>query len=329
MSVFFLITALAAALMTGCGNQRASSISENYKSADVTAMDSNGFQMNNMEVSDPTNVRSKSETMESSKEGSSELERKLVRTVSLQMETRSFSETISRVKSKTSELGGYIEDITLEGNLSNDSIDPEERTSYDRKYGKLVVRIPSAKADEFLQTAEESGSIIEINENISDITLNYYDSKDRIQTLETEQQRLLELLEQAESVDAIILLEKRLSEIQYELASYKTQIRIYDSQVDYTSITMSISEVVVYTPKGKDPISTQIISGMKQNIEDIKYVVETLLVQILSHLPMLILACIILAIFIFPIRSIYKKNAHRKRNMPMQNPKPDKKMDYN
>lgn len=257
-------------------------------------------------------------TMETEQEGLTEksmnsaVERKLVRNISMQLETTNFDKTIAEIRKKVAALGGYIERISLHGNLS-DEYSSEPIMDGNKSYGNLSIRIPAAKANEFLQAAGEAGNITEHTENLSDITLEYYDSKDRIETLKTEQTRLLELLKEAESVDTMILLEKRLSEIQYELASYQTRLNIYDNQVDYTTIDMRVSEVVIYTAKEKDPFSIRISTGMKQNVEDIKEGAETLLVVTLSHLPTLALCGAAAAAVTLPILTIAKKKKKKEK----------------
>ena len=68
----------------------------------------------------------------------------------------------------------------------------------------------------------------------------------RKKSLEIEQERLWALLEKADSLDAVVALEARLSEIRYELESYTSQLRLYDNQVDYSTVS-------IYIEGGKGP----------------------------------------------------------------------------
>ena len=83
------------------------------------------------------------------------------------------------------------------------------------------------------------------------MTLDYVDVESRKKMLETEQQRLLELLETAESLDDILTIESRLTEVQYELDSKESQLRTYDNQIDYSTVYLDIDEVVRYTPQDR------------------------------------------------------------------------------
>ena len=55
---------------------------------------------------------------------------------------------------------------------------------------------------------------------MDDVTLRYVDVDSHKKALETEQERLLALLEKAENVEDIITIENRLSDVRYELENY-------------------------------------------------------------------------------------------------------------
>mgnify|MGYP002226154573 CR=1 FL=1 len=80
------------------------------------------------------------------------------------------------------------------------------------------------------------------------MTLTYVDLQSHRDALQTEQERLLQLLEQAESIEDIITIEQRLSDVRYQLESMESQLRSYDNQVDYSTVYLYIDEVEVYTP---------------------------------------------------------------------------------
>ena len=65
---------------------------------------------------------------------------------------------------------------------------------------------------------------------MDDVTLRYVDVDSHKKALETEQERLLALLEKAENVEDIITIENRLSDVRYELENYESQIRLLDNQ---------------------------------------------------------------------------------------------------
>lgn len=99
---------------------------------------------------------------------------------------------------------------------------PTERSS---RCSNLTARIPENKLDAFLTEVSGQGNVTYKNESVQDVTLQYTDITSRKKTLQMEQDRLWELLEKAESIDAVIALESRLSEVRYQLESIESQLR--------------------------------------------------------------------------------------------------------
>lgn len=161
--------------------------------------------------------------------------RKLIRTFELEIETREFEEVLSQIYAKTEELEGYVESASSDGGSTYYS-------DYNR-YSNLTLRIPSDRLDGFVENVKENANVTYISESTEDITLQYVDTESRKLALETEQSRLMELLEKAETVEELIAIESRLSEVCYQLESYTSQLRTYDHQVDYSTVHISIREV--------------------------------------------------------------------------------------
>ena len=161
--------------------------------------------------------------------------RKLIRTFDMNIETKEFDEVMAGIQSKVQELGGYIEQSSLDGGSAY--------YSHYNRYSDMTVRVPSDKLDGFVENVKESANVTYISESTEDITLKYVDTESRKIALETERDRLLELLEKAETVEDIITIEGRLSEVRYQLESYASQLRTYDNLVDYSTVHISIREV--------------------------------------------------------------------------------------
>ena len=133
-------------------------------------------------------------------------------------------------------------------------------------------------------------------------------SESRKKSLTIEQERLWALLEKADTLEAVIALEERLSEIRYQLEGFESQLRTYDNQVDYSTVHISIQEVGVFTPTAPDSVGTRIQKGFVRNLENVSNSLTDLLVWVISHLPALVLLAVVAA----GIRTIVKKLLRRK-----------------
>ena len=144
----------------------------------------------------------------------SEKDEKKIRTVSMEIETKEITEKAKNLREKVKALSGYVE--------SEDFQDTDSYTAYKRMY--FTVRIPKDKMDEFLTYVEGDGRLRSRSESLEDVRLQYHDAQTHKKSLEKEQERVLAMMDKAENLDQLLILENRLTEIRYELENYGTQI---------------------------------------------------------------------------------------------------------
>lgn len=229
-------------------------------------------------------------TAENGIEPAAETGRKLIRTVYLTMQTKEFDTVLEGVSAQVKEMGGYIENSSISG------------SSYyyeSTRYASYVFRIPSERLDEFVTVVGDLGNVTRKEEAVSDVTLQYVDTESRKLALETEQQRLLELLEQAENMEDLLAIESKLSEVRYELENYGSQLRLLDNQIDYSTVHLDIQEVERIT-ETKERTFLEEISG---RFQDSLYVVgrgiRGFVIGFIGSLPILaVWAVIIAAVFL-------------------------------
>jgi hypothetical protein len=156
-------------------------------------------------------------TSENGLDGQVAAGRKLIRTVYLSLQTTEFDSVLSNLSEKTAELGGYIENSSVSGH------------SYyynNTRYASYTIRIPTAELNQFVDVVSEIGNVTQKNESVEDVTLQYVDVESRKKALETEQERLMELLSSAENMEDLLAIESKLSEVRYELENYGSQLRM-------------------------------------------------------------------------------------------------------
>lgn len=229
--------------------------------------------------------------------------RKLIKTYDIDIQTLEFDQLIADIESKVRELGGYVENSSVSGNSINYK---------SNRYASYTVRIPSAKSQEFIDFVGNSATVTNKNENVNDITLGYVDTESRIASLQTEYDRLLELLAEAENVDTIITLESRLSEVRYELESYKSQLRTYDNLVDYSTIDLGISEVERVSAIEEKTVFDRIAQGFGDNLYDVTEALKDFFVWFVSGIPVFILLAVIILIIVLIIKFIFRNTPRNK-----------------
>jgi len=213
--------------------------------------------------------------------------RLLIRTVTMSAETKEFDRVKTDVEAQIKFLGGYIEYSSIAGTGN----DRDLRTAY------YQVRIPADQLDTLLEKVGNSCTIISSGESTSDVTLEYVDSKARVESLRVEYDQLLELLDNAQDLDTIIVLQNRLSDVRYEIECYESRIRVLENQVTYATLNLSLTEVLEETEVEEPHVVTyqeRVSEQFADTWENTKIFFQDLLLDIIAAIPGLI----VLAVFL-------------------------------
>ena len=168
-----------------------------------------------------------------------EMNRKLVKTVNLDCETEDIDSFEAKLMQQVREAGGYVEASNRWGRIS---------TEGSGRHGSYTLRIPVEQLDKLVSSIRGETNVLTQSSDVSDITLQYVDTESRIKALRIEQEQLLGMLEKAESVEDMITIQSRLSEVNASLQNYESSRKLMDNQVNYATIYLNIDEVVKYTP---------------------------------------------------------------------------------
>lgn len=221
---------------------------------------------------------------------------KLIWRANISMETLEFDQSIQGITNLVNELGGFVES-------SSNSGGSDAQGNYINKYAYFTIRIPSDKLNGFIGSLNDCGTVTSQRLSSENISLQYADTEARKAALQTEYDRLLELMAQAENVDAVIAVEARLSEVRLQLDSLSSELRTYDNLVDYSTIYLDVQEVRKISGTNAVTIPERIKNGFSNTLYGIKTFAENLIVFLVVNIPVFI----IIAVIILIIRLILKK----------------------
>lgn len=254
------------------------------------------------------------ETGDSLSESSQESEsvknnRKIIETITYSVQTKTFDDLVKKLEDNAIELGGYIESSDVSGNTYDDN---------SPRYASYVFRIPSDKVDEFTITVSDNSTVTNKTVNTDDVTLQYVDIESRLNALESEKKALEDLLKNAESTADIIEIRDMLTEVIYEIESNKSQLRTYDSLIDFTSVTVDISETEHPEIVEKQTVWQEIASNLSENFRGVWEFLVNSFVFIVSSIPFLLLfGAYILVIFII-VKIVKRKSKKAKEKKAKQ-----------
>lgn len=226
--------------------------------------------------------------------------RKLIRNVTMNVETKEFDIMLETVQNRVKELGGYIESMDVYNGSSYSYYRSARKSS-------LTIRIPQNNLEEFLDAVSDIGNVTDRSDSVEDITLKYVDTESRKEALVIEQERLLALLEKAESIEDIITIESRLSEVRYQLESIESKLRTYDNQVDYSTVYMYIDEVKELTPVEEKSTLQRMGEGFAGSLRSIGRDIVEFSVWFVVHIPYIVIWVVVITIIVLALRALKRR----------------------
>ncbi len=204
-------------------------------------------------------------------------EAKLIRRAELSIQTTQFDQAVQSLQDLVEQHGGYFEQSSVYGGSYRDV--------NAQRSGEYVVRIPAEKYDAFLSASGNLGYVTQRTESSEDIGEQYYDTESRLRTQRTKQERLLELLEKAETMEDIISLENALSEVEYQIEQYTSTLNRYDALVGFATFNIYLSEVSKVTEEVGETASlgSRMAAGFRSSLEGLVNGSQQLLIWVSYH----------------------------------------------
>ena len=161
---------------------------------------------------------------------------KIIYTANLTLETRDYDTARAALDAALSDADGYMESSS-------------EYTNTDSTRSvSLTLRVPQDSYKSFLAAAAQSGSVTYQNQQAEDITTQYMDTEARLASLTAQRTRLQELQAQADTLADLLEIESSLSDVQYQIESWQSQLDWYSNQVSCCTVYITLNEVETLTP---------------------------------------------------------------------------------
>ncbi len=206
--------------------------------------------------------------------------------------------------------------------------EPEEEFAYDtivNRWAYYTVRIPCEQFEAFLHETEGFGNVISTSRDAQNVTSAYTDYEARLSSLNTQEERLLDMLSKSEDVETLIALEQRLSDVRYEIESIERSLRNYDMQIKYSTVDLDLREVEVYTPTVpvRRTFSQKLSDSLSDGWTGFTRGVQNIILGLASALPALILLAVIVIVVIVLVKNARKKRRAKfaAQQEPPQEPK--------
>lgn len=226
---------------------------------------------------------------------------KIIYSASATVETTEFDKCLENLAQLVSDYGGWVESSSI----SNRNYYNISRGNNSTRSANYTLRIPSEKFSKLMGSLTVLGNVPYTYTYSENVTAQYYDVQARITAYEAQEKRLIEMMELAESVEDVIIIEDRLAEIRYRLDSLQSSIKNWDRQVAYSTLSLDVQEVREYTPEKKVTLTygQELWFAFTDALENAGQFFKDLLVFLVSALPTIV----ILVVLYFILRPLFRK----------------------
>lgn len=224
--------------------------------------------------------------------------RKIVKSASLTIETMQYEQSTGKLESLVKSFGGYIENSSVQGT--------GVRSSGSGRTASYTARIPADQLDPFLNAAPQVGNVIGKNVKGEDVTQTYVDSAARLKALQTERDRILELMKKADKVEDLLSIEDRLTQVQSEIEQITARLKTLDTQISLSSVSVTVREVGSLSVPAGQSLGGQITTVFGASVHALGETFRYLMIGVIAVLPFAAVAAVIVVI-VLAIRKRRKK----------------------
>jgi hypothetical protein len=175
----------------------------------------------------------------------------------------------------------------------------------------VVARVPSQKLDAFLNSLEENGTVISRSVNTADVTDEMIETGSRKEALLAEEKALLAILEKAVTVEDIIRVQDRLSNVRAELQAYSQKLQGLQNQVAYSTVRIDVSEVNRITAPTQK-FRALASSGFLGSLREIGQGLRNFALWFIGAIPYLVTLALPAALLAIVIRRVRKNRRAKK-----------------
>ncbi len=157
--------------------------------------------------------------------------RKLIRNATVELEIVSFDDAVQKITAFANEEHGYVATTN------------SEKQANGKLRGEVVVKVLPANLDAFLRKLRGLGELKNQTLGTEDVTKAYFDTDARLKNARVMEQRLIEMLKtKTGKVADLLQVEKELGRVREEIEKMQGELKYWDSQVQFATVTISLAE---------------------------------------------------------------------------------------
>ena len=163
---------------------------------------------------------------------------------------------------------------------------PEDGTS--GRTISAVVRVPDERLDDFLTELDQLGKKVMKSESAEDVTGRYMDTQARLDALAVQKEKLDEMLASAQTVEELIAIDDKMTEVISSMEELEGAIRLWESQRSYARVTLTLTETASISQAAPANLGERMKLGFDESVVWLKSFGQDSLVVLASAAPKMV-----------------------------------------
>src|SRR4030095_13732368 len=157
--------------------------------------------------------------------------RKLIRNATVELEIVSFDNAVQKITAFANEERGYV--------ATTDS----EKQANGKLRAQFGVKVLTRNLERFVQKIRSLGELKNQTLGTEDVTKAYFDTDARLKNAHVMEQRRIDMLKRKTGrVSDLLQVEKELGRVREEIEKMQGELKYWDSQVQFATVTISLAE---------------------------------------------------------------------------------------
>ncbi len=247
---------------------------------------------------------------------------KLVYRSNVTIETLEYADALAKLRETIHSMGGFIQ-YESESDNDHDWYYSDHYKTRGTLEAYISCRIPTKNYPAFMEGLGNYGKIVAKDSTVENISQKYNDTSTKIESLKIQEERLLDMLDKAVTIEEMLNIEDRLEEVRYEINRLETDIRHMDMDVAYSYVDVRLTEVMEYTrdevPTKKNTFFDRLKNTFADSADGFLGFCEEALFAVILLAPYVIIIAVILFIICrvkkTSLRALLKRKAKDKKSV--------------
>lgn len=200
-------------------------------------------------------------------------DQKIIRTASIAIEVSDVTAAADALKSLAAGKGGYLSSTNI------------QKTSTNRFYGTVVLRVPAVAFDDTLAGIKGIGTVKSVSAQSSDVTEEYTDLAAQKTSYQYQLAQYNAIMKKAENVEDVITVQQQIDRVQTELDRLDGRLKYLNNRIDLSTITVNLQEP---EPVGGES-GHSFVAAINEGISGFLGMIDALIILIFTIIPLLVI----------------------------------------